>query len=528
MIELPSTLDHIVAGGWPWHGQLKQKSDRNRDTYPGGITLADGTLIPVKGVRLNQNTLLFDRGFEAPETPEVISAKGGEWWGQAIIRFGSSFNYGGGLDLRGLPILIPPEYPDDPIPPPFFGYPGLDSGVDGDTTLRWRFLQAGQLMTITQPISAAALGQVGQSPAYGFSNEAQLGLIDDQPRFGFEILDLRMNEILGGIVGVSAIPSKPKPGGAAPSGSTMPGAWSGQYIGLARITVVSREEVQFELLEDRDTALGHPVRTVVDEREGAAWPYATWNYSDEVVVTGALITAWFAEDGSVKTVRYNRTDRSTLQYLRVSPAGTGDSLTSEISTAITLLTPDGGTVDEIELSKRVAWSNGEEGFTYSATIQRNDDEPSVVTYALPQQVNMALPVPFATIDFGVEQMFVNMLGQTLDLGSGTNVLEPQGYRTIWIARLSNKACALCFSYEASPYEAGAPSEIELDAGPAVSPAGIHGERITRTATYPAPGENVGRRYGFFNEGSYTFVIGSYNPVTGQLARHDLENHLSWA
>lgn len=515
----PSDLDRVQAWGWPWHQVVKQPLGATE----GYLTLADTTTVPVQSVSGYESTLLWDIGATAPETSAAIAALGGEWWGKAVVRIKSAQDcrYGGGLALNSLPLWIPPV--DETPPVPFFAFAQVDPDFERNHFLRWSYLEDGAWPAVVTPLSLADIGQPEGSPdCLVFSgNTSTMG---SPSEYSTVVLDTWRNKVLLGILGVNRTGLVVnRPGGTSPPGSDglAPSNWSRQYLGLAEVVATSKTVATWTLLEDRATALGNPE---IEELDAGTADNRT--YSNEMNITGALLNAWYRPDGTVQTSRYHRHDLSTYRYAPDPLASDVMVLASQITTTITLLDLAGSEADALELTKRVDRRTGPGLFDYTSTITRGEEEPSVAHYA--DTVSTA-PVedPFVPTRPGDTQMLLNMLGQQVNIG-GVQVLPTQGYRQCWIARGSNKAASICFSFEDSPYDEGEASTLLIDSGPCVTPTGVDTARTAITVTNPAPALPELRRYGFFVPPAYLFTLASFNPVTGALARNDHENYSTWA
>lgn len=510
--------DEIVAIGWPWHGRVVSL---------GGVStleLAGGGSMPLP--RFNDAravTWTFDMG--RPDIPDpVVEAAGGAWWGRAIMRdgyFWSGLRPDGSGFFTTARRIVPLWWEEDDEPTaqivdyPIFtdtftlGWRNAD-GVQQSVTRSWSLAERGQ--GTDQPLCAAknTAGEwrlVGQSADYSI-RWSFMGAHKNRMLFAQTLL------AFGGV-------GLPHPTGTAPGSS--PGGAPVSYCGLVEVIVDKAlfgptgdpaVHLNINMLEDRETALGNPTYSLIDTTAPGG---GSRNRDEETEQTSALLTAWYDNDGTVRTARYNRRQVATYDYVSTAVDDRHWDLTR--STEFELLY-GGSVVDEHSLSEQLEIDQVGATLTATRTVTESGLPDDVATWTGTYAGGSGIePDPFAVFRAG-QGLVMGSVAYILTLPGEGNVLREQDVRLMWLVAHSNNVASLCRSREPYDYPGGGDlMQVEAYSGPAIGPAGIVASSMSRTLDRPRT--VVGPFYrSFFSEVGQRWVNGTGNPVTGQIVRAD--------
>ncbi len=528
MIDLPSGLDEVVAYGWPWHGRIR------RD-----VNVAQPVVELPNGRTFNCDyggsfTYLYDAG-KADIQSDAIEALGGAWWGKAILRDfnpqGTLLTWGGGLrdrlndgnaNLFGIPLVMPG------YETPWF----VRLTLDGLTlAVAMRIGTAEHAVSI--PVTLDSLGQGAGQPSFyalqaASSTNPQFYLVNDAfpGSRRLDLLDFRQNKMLFGVVVRSSI--------AAPSYNSVyertPGTvndgWPTFYAGLVEIEIGPdavanpAQAITIRTLEDRATALGSPLREQRDEPNGIIR-----DYLDRWTQVRGLVTAWY--DGeAVRTARFDRMQECTLRrWIETNGAQAIEYQTRTRVTELRLVS--GNTVvDELRLAEILEEIQSGPQLQVVRTVQVSSQQDDV-TDSGPFTGTAAFGGPFTCFPPGLHG--VNTVVAYIYSEGGGNRLREQDIRMIWLLPYSNQLGCLAYTQEPYDYPAGSDSmPVQIVLGPCLGPAGVIGSTWSVAETHYR-GEIPDQQFyrGFFHTPLSMYMRGSYNPVTGQLARNERARLYSW-
>ncbi|MDO9625133.1 MAG: hypothetical protein Q7J46_14215 [Pseudomonas sp.] len=534
--------EEILAVGWPWHGRAVTIAVSGVGSTV--IEMPDSTVVAVDIFRHADNTHLFDMGL--PDIPEpAVEAAGGAWWGRAILRsFGMSegrvqcyWGSGSGLDWGERPAYqalpgVPLWWPGEDGPRMLF----IDLSVSSTAFIaQWQLGDTG--FTSSRSFTAAGLGQAGGQPACAArssdpSSQAWLEI----PKGGtgdmrWTLLSFTGSRVLYGLT-LTAGPGStglPHPTGTDPGGfgSASPSGYHGLIEIELNESVLDPEAdhstaITLRVIENRSVALGNPGSDAADSSSAET---GSRNYRAEQTQQSGLLTAWYGTDGTIRSARYNRHQLSTL----VSTLSETVKTWRLYRTTTMELTYGGSTVDARTLSESLditaSYELNDAGLYESRhlTVQRKitetGEEDDIVSYDGPSYGVTYNPDPLPVYMPGAH-MVMGVVAYIVNLNVFGNVLDEQDVRLLWFVPHSNNCASICRSRE--PYEypdGGNLSYIDASAGPAIGPNGPVAGGMSRTI--PRPRTTPGPYWrSFFAAAGIRWLMGTANPVTGQVARSD--------
>ncbi|TLX54861.1 hypothetical protein DN824_20475 [Stutzerimonas nosocomialis] len=533
MIDLPSGLDEIVAYGWPWHGLIRREGATQE------VTLANG-----RSFRCDHGgsyTYLFDSGKEDIQS-DAIEALGGAWWGKAILRggnlAGTQLTWGGGLRTRL-----------NNSTSEFFGMPLLMAGAETPWFVRYTLENLTLTLSLrigvdeyafAVPVSLSDLGQGAGQPSYyalqstAVSNPQRFLVNDAFPgSHQLELLDFRQNRMLLGVVVIadSRAPAYTEVYSENPP-ATVNGRWPRFYSGLIEVEIGpdlldvedAADAVTIRVIEDRASALGAPVREQHDGPGGIIR-----DYLERWTQTSGLVTAWYEGD-TVRTARFDRVQECTLRrWIQTDEQQQTviEQQTRTRSTQLRLLNDSGVVIDQIEMTEILEeiQTNGSQ-LQVRRTVQVSG-QPDDVTESSVFTGTASFGGPFTCFPPGLHG--VNTCVAYIYSNGGQNRLREQDIRLMWLLPYSNQLACLAFTRE--PYDYPPNSDampVQITIGHCVSPTGTVGSTWSVAETHYR-GDNPGEQYyrGFFHSPFSLYMRGSYNPVTGELARNERTRQYSW-
>lgn len=510
--------DKIAAIGWPWHGRVVTLGADKTLELPGG-----GTMPLPNFYAAGQVTWAFDMGL--PDTPDpVVEAAGGAWWGRAILRdgyFWSGLVPAGDGFYNTARQIAPLWWADDePRRPQILDYPSFSGST---LALSWRN-SVGTQAQVTRSFSNDALGQGMDQPLCAALNAAGWRLVGQSSdyfvRWGF--LGAYQNRMLFGLKLIAASGASiglPHPPATAPLSSSPAGA-PDCYCGLVEVVIDKAlfgpevdpdTHIALTVLENRDQALGSPTHSLSDVTAPGGNSRAR---SEETEQTSALLTAWYDLDGVVRSARYSRRQVATLDYSAPTVDERHWSVTR--STNVELLY-GGSVVDQRSLSERLEIDQVVETLTATRTVSESGVDDDVANWSGTYAGGSIAPDPLPVFRAG-QGLVMGCVAYILTLPGQGNVLREQDVRLVWLAAHSNNVASLCRSREPYDYPDGVNTmQVEAYSGPAIGPAGVVPGSMNRVLDRPRT--PVGPFYrGFFSEVGQRWVLGTGNPITGQIAR----------
>ncbi|RIA22673.1 hypothetical protein DFO61_3363 [Ectopseudomonas oleovorans] len=510
--------DQIVAIGWPWHGRVITFGDVSTLELAGGESMSLPRFNAAARV-----TWAFDMG--RPDIPDpVVEAVGGAWWGRAILRDGYFWAGlvpdGGGFYNTARQVAPLWWADDDPRRPQILNYPSFSGSA---LTLSW-LNSDGTPALVMRGFSNAELGQGVDQPLCAAKSTGGWRLVGQGADYfiGWIFLGAFQNRLLFALrmtAPSSGGTSLPHPTGTAPGSS--PGGAPEGYCGLVEVAVDKQLfgpdgdpdlHLQLTVLESRQTALGNPTYSLSDVTAPGG---GSRNRDEETEQTSALLTAWYDVEGNVRTARYSRRQLATYDYVSSAVDDRHWDLTR--STEFELLY-GGSVVDQRYLSEQLAIDQVGASLSVSRTVSESglDDDVSdwSGTYAAGASI---VPEPFAVFRAG-QGLVMGSVAYIFTLPGMGNVLREQDVRLLWLAAHSNNVASLCRSREPYDYPGGGDlMQVEAYSGPAIGPAGVVPGTMNRLVDRPRT--SVGPFYrGFFSDAGQRWVLGTGNPVTGQVAR----------
>ena len=551
--------DEITAWGWPWHGPINSLDGLAHPSRP----------VPFSRVLGGIHTTLFDIGRPDPVTPAEIADQGGEILGRSILRWsgdGASFS-SPGFQLRGAPITV---LRDEQLE--VAAWVSLSFGTFGSSgiavTGTARVLHNGQLFTqfsVSRQYPGSDIGQGAGQPDIELFRGSRMGAGVVGGMRG-TLLDVREIRLLVGLyaqgVGDGAFlsfPERPR-----------------MLIGLIELPVMVEDGFVYMgdavVIESRAAALGtrtqlippawvppitymnFTVEVVIDtldtdtctgeyRAEGAPGmqPVATvtgWQAFEEDGVQrerieGGLLLARYGADGGIETARYDAVFEVEREGWRRFEPGPGARVVHTRAKPIPLGCEQETLEDQRDRSVIIDYRRDTlkrfrhvlYGFD-GAEVDRNEylaitaeamkvkhyefdllDEVIFNTYSHSIEINgEPVAAPGSVIGYGYSREGV---GQAI-LSANSCGSFYGGFERSAIWQLSNMlACLVRQTPDTNSY---------LTAGPAVTPSGAD------TATYPS---SINYSSTYLTELNY-YLTGSWNPVTGEVARCAVDRFYSWA
>lgn len=525
-IESPS---HCVAAGWPWHGPIKKESNQYN------VILPTGRRVPVTEFG-SVDTLLWDIG--RPDIySEAITEAGGAWRGKAILRYGAAryedragyqvFCYGAGELLKaGVPMYRAP-FGDDPgrvfVCAVLIQYGRLQVTASYD----------GRVISASLDITSAQIGQEAGQPEFAADNGSFANstpgysmITDAEPgRYFSAILDAQGCKVLLGLIGYTSdnntISVAPPPATSKNGPAT--------YAALVEVELTveffdtdGAAGVIVRLIEDRRSALGNPVMSLSDETVGGVrTQLKTW------AQTGFLVTAWYAQGGSVVTVRGSRTQESKhTREIRQDGGVQVEEQNAQRKTTISM-TRAGILFDEAELLERLQVMQTEgSSLRVIRTVQLTDEPDDIADSGDVATTGVSWPDLPAVYGPGLHRVATSVAYIYNLSGVGSqSLIREQDLRAVWVCALSNKLGGICTAIEPYDYEPGAASYItHFQYRPAAHPHGVDARSLRAQEPHSGDGSTrFTRSFYYFNAGA----TGSYNPVTGDVLRGNALSRESW-
>ena len=568
--------DDVVTWGWPWHGLVDTVEGLHHPNKPLAYSVVRG------GV----STTLFDIGRGPVETPAEVAAQGGELWSKAILRWNrtlTAINNGSieapGFWLPGVPIVQQREGVPEVV---VFTRATLRVGESVEfrgqhqlpTGISWAFGQIWSREDAGQGAGQPDVDVFGWGVAGAGMYLRPLGATG---RLEGILLDFRDNRLLYGLTA-----DYPR----APSGSIwVPGVNERPtlLLGLVEIEIDIQNGtgVQLRVIEDRAAALGrferhdsgsvwngprlqwHPWTTESDTLDGVSCTgsvtYTTpggwgsdiqdgintiWfdrrdDTNSRHSIVGGLLLARYGADGDVETARYDaeyvlvrdiehKHENSGTDRLRWvhQMAGKGCDLVSatELYSSVTWSRRE---LSELTVRQAIYGFDGalvdEESFHGVARFEqvrlysRQNTYSSVVLSEVPGSRVITINGIERSLEWDANPFAQNHFNASpgargAGLLAGRVVSRNGEYDwsspSIWL--LSNNMACIARHDPATRY---------LRAGPAVTPSGPD------LASYPSEHDfsSVARV-----SAAMTFLSGSWNPVTGEVARCGVDRRFSWA
>lgn len=519
--------DNITTFGWPWHGRVLMQGESPNFTYtvelPGGKTRQ----FPLfSAIEQRGRTTLFDKG--RPDIPDPeLAEQGGAWWGRAILR-GELFTYadagyvsdGSGSyessELPGIPLWWEGDDLDQ--------LPLFMSVMPSGNTLSFGWLIDGVAYNQYTSYTPAELDQTIGQPRCAVYSGSGLSWRELPANAGGSIslvmLGCYQNRILFGVVLTSStgdLLTLPPSSGESSSASGPPLP----YYGLVELRVdadvrdpdaLHSQAFHMTVIENRSSALGHPLQTLSDVSNPEE---ETRSYSEVWVQTSGLLTAWYDPNGVIRSARYSREQKATLEHA-------GDGLNyhwdTSRSTKLKLHYSGGGVVDERELTEQLTITALDGHLDIVRRVTATDAEDDVSEYHDSQYAQTYNLEPDKTFLPGLH-LVMGAVAYVVPVNWQNNVLELQDIHQLWLVAHGNNVASICSSREPYDYAEGAASmNVQVYSGRAVGPLGPVGGPMT--ATINRPKTSLPSRYyrGLLSEFGAPWLRGAGNPATGEIAR----------
>lgn len=514
--------DEVIALGWPWHGLACTQAGAS------WIELEGGERVDVDRFEHANDTWIFDAGRSDVSDP-AVEAAGGSWWGRAIIRGGLFFSgcwvnpLTWPLSIQRADAVVPLCWPSEPNTPPQMIY--HDTLGESSTRIAWK-AEGGVQQVYLSRWTATQLGQGTDQPlcaakyttSSGGNGWRLVGQTEGEYSVRFKFLGAHQNRLLFGLrlaTNQTSGQALADPPGTS-SGSSISGAPQA-LCGLVELELDRAlfgaesdpsEHIALHVLEDRGAALGQPTYSLVDQEASDGHSRLRIETTGE---TGALLTAWYAPDGTVRTARFSRYQRAEYDYLYTTSRRWKTSRRTEFT-----LLYGGSVVDERVLGEELEIVGAEGTTSITRRIYTTGEPDDVATwtdaYAAGSSLAPSPPAVFragANLVMGAVTYIVTIPGQG-------NVLREQDIRMIWLVAHSNNVASICASREPYDYPAGSNSYIvDVYSGRAIGPAGPVGGVMSasiskaRAALYPY-------LRSFFAIGAW--IQGTGQPLTGAVVR----------
>jgi hypothetical protein len=553
--------DEVVAWGWPWHGLIENGQLQNPQAPPG------------LNLSASVNTTLFDIGRSAPELPPELTEIGVELRGSAILNWPSTDTgcRSGRYGIIGAPITAEVGGVEQVVVWADLTISGFAGGgilVSG--TFR-RVAEGARLpWSVSRGYLAAEIGQGAGQPDFEVWAFGDINRIGNISSLRGRLLDVRGNRMLIGLTATGTTvgsvlidyPERPP-----------------MLVGLIEIPVNVDDPANPYLddaviVESRSAALGARQRvrpqpsipsvpwrwraktttSTIDldsctgtastsgspgMEEVAAWQAGdvdAYDYAGTYreSMTGALLLARYGSDG-IETARYDAfCEIKSTRWSRIT-AGAGDYYVSsyvaqEGSTCQSYVTESRNdrsvTIDTMHDSQ-AEFRHVIRGFD-GAEVDRNEHFGRMVKHMVLKRFERAEP---DAISVNEHTKTVTINGSTTTTTGGVGYSLPATQRIAGQALLSSRVLPdiesdggvhsaiwpLSNNLACLVRLVQYPADIYLEAGPAIKPGGID------PTIYPST-----LKYQFSdNDARSRFISGSWNPVTGEVARNSADKTYSW-